>query len=82
MFNSSTMMKMVDEVIRDHDLPYQPKRIFEPADRSWTWCCEFADPTESEPYRTFEICVQWPSGSDYESVKADLTLQLVTYAKR
>jgi hypothetical protein len=82
MFNSSTMMKMVDEVIRDHDLPYQAKRLFEAVDRSWTWCCEFADPTTSEPHRTFEICVQWASGSNYEAVKADLTRQLLAHFKR
>jgi hypothetical protein len=80
MFNSSTMMKMVDEVIRDHDLPYQPKRIYEPPDRSWTWCAEFVDPTDSGG-RTFEICVRWPYGSDYESVKAELTRQLLAHVR-
>lgn len=82
MFNSSTMMKMVDEVIRDHDLPTSARRIFEPPDQSWTWCCEFADPTASEPHRTVEIRVRWPSGSNYESVKADLSRQLVAHFKR
>ncbi len=82
MFNSSIMMKMVDEVIREQDLPYQARRIFEPPDQSWTWCCEFADPTPSEPHHRFEICVRWPSGSNYESVKADLTRQLVAHVKR
>ena len=82
MFNSSTMMKMVDEVIRDHDLPYRAKRLFEPVDRSWTSCCEFADPTASEPHRTFEICVQWPSGSNYDAVNADLTRQILAHFKR
>ena len=82
MFNSSTMMKMVNEVIRDHDLPYEPRKIYEPPDQSWTWCCEFADPVAAEPYRTFEVCVRWASGSDYESVKADLTRQLMAHFKR
>ena len=82
MFNSSTMRRMVDEVIRDHDLPYEPKRIFEPPDKSWTWCGEFADPRASEVKDTFEICVRWPHGSNYESVKADLTDQLVAHFKR
>ena len=81
MFNSSTIRKMVDEVLRDHDLPYEPRRFFEPPESSWTWCCEFADPAVSEPYRTFEICVRWPSGSNYESVKADLTRQLMAHFK-
>jgi hypothetical protein len=82
MFNSSTMMKMVDEVIRDHDLPYQSKRIFEPPDQSWTWCAEFVDPNASDEQGTFEICVRWPYGSNYESVKADLARQLLAYVKR
>ena len=77
MFNSSTMTKMVDEVVRDNDLPYVPRRIFEPPDAAWTWCCEFADPTASEPHRRFEVCVQWPSGADYDSVKAELSRQLL-----
>jgi hypothetical protein len=81
MFNSSTIRQMVDEVIREHDLPYEPRRYFEPPESSWTWCCEFADPTVSEPHRTFDICVRWPSGSNYESVKADLTRQLVAHFK-
>ena len=78
MFNSSTIRQMVDEVIREHDLPYEPRRFFEPADSSWTWCCELADPTGSGPFRTFDVCVRWPWGSNYESVKADLTRELVT----
>lgn len=82
MFNGSTMKRMVDEVIRDNDLPYEARRIFEPPHESWTWCCEFADPTASEPHHTFEICVRWPYGSDYESVKADLTRQLMAHLKR
>jgi hypothetical protein len=82
MFNSSTMMKMVDEVIRDHDLPYEPRRIFEPPDKGWTWCGEFADLKAPETNGTFEVCVQWPSGSNYETVKADLTRQLVDRFKR
>ena len=82
MFNSSTIRQMVDEVLREHDLPYEPRRYFEPAESSWTWCCELADPTVSEPYRTFDVCVPWPSGSNYESVKADLTRQLVARFKR
>lgn len=82
MFNSSVMMKMVDEVIRDHDLPYQPKRIYEPPDQSWTWCAEFVDPNDSGAYHTFEVCVRWPYGSNYESVKADLTRQLLARIKR
>jgi hypothetical protein len=81
MFNSSTIRQMADEVIREHDLPYVARRFFEPADSSWTWCCEFADPTAAEPYRTFDVCVRWPSGSTYESVKADLTRQLVARFK-
>ncbi len=81
MFNSSTIRQMVEEVIREHDLPYKPRRFFEPPESSWTWCCEFAAPTESEPHRTFDICVRWPSGSNYESVKADLTRQLVAQFK-
>ena len=55
MFNSSTIRQMVDEVIREHDLPYEPRRFFEPPESSWTWCCEFADPTVSEPHRTFDM---------------------------
>ena len=81
MFNSSTIRQMVDEVIREHDLPYEPRRFFEPTESSWTWCCEFTDPTVSEPYRTFDVCVRWPSGANYESVKADLTRQLVARFK-
>jgi hypothetical protein len=77
MFNSSTIRQMVDEVIRDHDLPYQPQRFFELPDSSWTWCCELSDPGAPEPDRTFDVCVRWPWGSDYESVKAELTRQLV-----
>jgi hypothetical protein len=82
MFNSSTMMKMVDEVIRDHDLPYQVKRIFEPPDQSWTWCAEFVDPNAADAHHAFEICVRWPYGSNYESVKADLARQLLAHLKR
>jgi hypothetical protein len=82
MFNSSTMMKMVDEVIRDHDLPCQVKRIFEPPDQSWTWCAELLDANASDADRAFQICVRWPHGSNYESVKADLTRQLLAYFKR
>jgi hypothetical protein len=82
MFNSSTMMKMVDEVIRDNDLPCQVKRIFEPPDQSWTWCAEFVDPNASDAHRTFEMCVRWPYGSSYESVKTDLTRQLLAHFKR
>jgi hypothetical protein len=82
MFNSSTMKRMVDEVIRDHDLPYQARRIFEPPDKSWTYCAEFADPKASGDQRTFEICVRWPYGSNYESVKADLTRQLLARFKQ
>ena len=82
MFNSSTMRQMVDEVIRDNDLPYEPRRFFEPPDSSWTWCCEFVDPAASEPSRTFNICVRWPFGSNYQSVKADLTRQLVERFRR
>jgi hypothetical protein len=73
---------MVVEAIRDHDLPYEARRIYEPPDQSWTWCCEFADPAASEAHRTFEICVRWPSGSNYEAVKADLTRQLVAHLKQ
>ena len=80
-FNSSTMIKMVEEVIRDNDLPYQPTRIFEPPDKSWTWCAEFAGrkPATANP---LHVCVQWPYGSSYESVKADLTRQLVAHFTR
>ena len=82
MFNSSTIRQMVDEVVREQDLPYEARRFFEPPDSSWTWCCEFADPTAaSEPSRTFDICVRWPSGSNYEAVKADLTRQLLSRFK-
>ena len=81
MFNSSTIRQMVDEVIREHDLSYEPRRFFEPPESSWTWCCEFAAPTASEPDRTFDICVRWASDSNYESVKADLTRQLVARFK-
>lgn len=82
-FNSSTMTRMVDEVIRDHDLPYDIRRIFEPQDQSWTWCGEFAELTASTTEQpTFEICVRWPHGSNYESVKADLTRQLVAHVRR
>ena len=79
MFNSSTMMKMVDEIIRDHDLPCQPKRIYEPPDQSWTWCAELVEPSGSNAYQTFEVCVRWPYGADYNSVKADLTRRMVTH---
>ena len=82
MFNSSTMSRMLDEVIRDHDLPSQPSRIFEPADKSWTWCAEFADPQAEETGRIFQVCVQWPDGSTYESVKADLARQLLARFRR
>jgi hypothetical protein len=81
MFNGSIMRKMIDEVIRDHDLRCTPGRIFEPPDKSWTWCGEFADPQAPAPARSFEICVRWPYGSNYESVKADLTRQLVAHFK-
>lgn len=81
MFNSSTIRQMVEEVIREQDLPFEPRRYFEPPESSWTWCCEFADPTESEPHRTFDICVRWASGSNYESVKADLARQLLARRK-
>ena len=76
------MTRMVEEVIRDHDLPYWTKRIFEPPDKSWTWCAEFTDPKAPEPERTFQVCVRWPWGSDYESVKADLTRQLLARFER
>ena len=78
------MMRMVDEVIRDHDLPCQPKRLYEPPDQSWTWCAEFVEPNEPSAYqyRTFEVCVRWPYGSDYKSVKADLASRLLTHHKR
>ncbi len=50
------MMKMVDEVIRDNDLPYQVKRIFEPPDQSWTWCAECVDPKAADAHHTFRFC--------------------------
>jgi hypothetical protein len=75
MFNSSTMIRMVDEIIRDHDLPYRATKIFEAPDKAWTWCTDFVDPRMPEA-NTFQVCVQWPWGSTYETVKAQLT-QLV-----
>ena len=71
------MMKIVDEMVRDNDLPYQVKRIFEATDRSWTWCAEFIDPTATQAARTFEVCVRWPFGASYESVKTDLTRKVL-----
>jgi hypothetical protein len=82
MFNGSTMRKMVDEVIRDRDLPCEVKRLFEPPDKSWTWCADFSDPSQYDPPHVFEVCVRWPYGSNYESVKADLTQQLLAHCKR
>ena len=57
MFNSSVMMKMVDEVIRDHDLPCQAKRIYEPPDQSVDLVPEFVALKPSGAHDTFEVCV-------------------------
>ena len=68
-------------LIYQHFLQLGDKSRRIPGSSSHQICNGLTSGILSEPYRTFDICVRWPSGSDYESVKADLTRQLVAHFK-